>query len=81
MANEQILGRAVATLADVEEQADFEALYLGQGLLTTSAKIAFLSGKLGILASRCEQVETQEEELFGLEQFALLHPWYCKPQD
>ena len=71
-------GRNVAILADVEEQMDFKELYSTQGLVAIEDKIAFLNKELGIIATRCEQEETLEEELLGLEEFALLHPWYCQ---
>ena len=74
----EMLDRAVETLADVEDQADFARLYSRHGLVSIEDKIAFLNKKLGILATRCEEEETPAEELLGLEEFALLHPWYCK---
>ena len=76
----QISARAIATLADVEEQTDFAELYSNQGLQDIKDKIAFLTKELGIIATRCEQEETPEEELIGLEEYALLHPWYCQRQ-
>jgi hypothetical protein len=72
--------RNVATLADVEDQVDFAMLYDCQGLVTIEDKIAFLAKNLGIIATRCEQEESPEDELLGLEEFALLHPWYCRSQ-
>ena len=73
--NVQPASRNVTVLADVKEQSDFDALYSHQGLGTLEAKIRFLMDELGILATRCEGEETLDEELFGLEEYALSHPW------
>jgi len=78
MQQSQSLGREVTALAEVKAPADFVALYRAKNLQSLADKIRFLTEELGITNTRCEKEESLEEELLGLEEYALLHPWYCQ---
>ena len=74
----QTISRNVVTLADVEEQNDFEALYDSQGLATTQDRIAFLMKNMKIRKIRTERKETPAERLSGLEELLLNYPELLK---
>jgi hypothetical protein len=68
----------IETLANVEVQADFEALYKNSNLSSTEDKIKFLRDSLGILAIRHGKNISPGALLKDLESYALSHPWLYK---
>lgn len=61
-------------LKEVKTKNDIETLYVENNLTSLKDKILFLRNEMGILASRGD-VETEEEELLGLEELALTKIW------
>jgi len=78
MENGQTTSRNVATLADVEEQSDFQMLYSNQGLSTLQDRIAYIMENTTIRKIRTERQETPEERLDGLEELLLNFPELLK---
>lgn len=65
-------------LAQAETRDDLERIYHNHNLSTTEEKIAFLTKVMRIRVSLCGELETPEEELFGLEELALSRLWEWK---
>jgi len=63
------------TLGDVEQLGQFQAYYAANNLQTTEAKIDNLTKVMQIIGTRCDKIETKEEELAGLEELALQGFW------
>jgi hypothetical protein len=63
------------TLHDVNAPEQFEAYYKSNNLQTTDAKISYLRNAMKIRAILCDEVETPEEVLAGLEESAILGFW------
>jgi hypothetical protein len=62
-------------LRDVVEKRDLERLYATNSLKTCQEKIAYLVATMKIRAMRCDEEESPEENLAGLEELALLGDW------
>ena len=62
-------------LSDVEQHSQFAAYYAENNLQTIEEKIDNLTTTMKIIATRCDEEETQEEELAGLEELALQGFW------
>jgi hypothetical protein len=65
----------IANLANVEKKEDLDLLYKSLGLSSTELKIKYLIAAMKIRAMRCEEEETPEENLAGLEEIVLLKHW------
>ena len=63
------------TLHDVNEQSKFEEFYRVNNVNTISEKINYLKKSMKIRAILCDEEETPEEELAGLEESALQGFW------
>jgi len=63
------------TLHEVTAQRQFEEYYKSNNLQTTDAKISYLKKAMKIRAMLCDEDETPEEVLSGLEESALLGYW------
>jgi len=63
------------TLREVEQQAQFAAYYAANNLQAIDDKINNLTSTMKIRATRCDDKETKEEELAGLEELALQGFW------
>jgi len=63
------------TLHEVEQPEQFQAYYAENNLQSTEAKIDNLTKTMRIIATRCDKIETKEEELAGLEELALQGFW------
>lgn len=63
------------TLQEVSEQEQFEEYYRLNGLLTTDDKISNLKKVMKVRAMLCDEDETPNEVLSGLEESALLGLW------
>jgi len=62
-------------LEDVVEQNQFEEYYSSNGLNTTDERIDRLIKTMKIRAMHCDEQETPEEMLAGLEETALFGCW------
>jgi hypothetical protein len=62
-------------LRNVVEREDLEQLYEKNNLTTCEQKIAYLVATMKIRAMRCDEEESPEENLAGLEEVALLGDW------
>jgi hypothetical protein len=62
-------------LADATTKEALEELYEKAGLKTNDKKVDFLTREMGIKAMRCDEEETPEENLAGLEELALMGDW------
>jgi hypothetical protein len=62
-------------LIDVQAREDFGRLYEEHQLTTYEDKISYLVASMKIRAMRCDEEETPEENLSGLEELALLGDW------
>jgi hypothetical protein len=62
-------------LHDVEKREHFAEYYAANNLTTTDDKIDNLTRTMKIRATRCDEKETKDEELAGLEELALLGYW------
>jgi len=62
-------------LRDIVEQSQFENLYRANGLNCVEDKINYLKKTMKIRAICCDEEETPEEILSGLEESALLGYW------
>jgi hypothetical protein len=69
------VGGVITDLRDVEDQSQFEGLYRSKGLRDTADKIGYLKTAMKIRATCCDDPETPEEILAGLEETALLGYW------
>lgn len=65
----------ITNLLDIEDQSQFEALYRAKGLNGVEAKIGYLKKAMKIRAIRCDEDETPEEILSGLEDSVLEGFW------
>jgi hypothetical protein len=63
------------TLHEVNSPEKFEEYYRSNNLQTTDKKIDYLRKAMKIRATLCDEVETPEEILGGLEESALLGFW------
>jgi len=63
------------TLHDVERPEQFQAYYAENNLQTIDDKIKNLTTTMQIIATRCDDTETKEEDLAGLEELALQGFW------
>jgi hypothetical protein len=63
------------TLHEVNAPEQFEDYYNSNNLMTVSDKIDYLKKAMKIRAMLCDEDETQEEVLIGLEESALLGYW------
>jgi len=63
------------TLHEVGEQEQFEEYYKSNNLQTVKEKIDYLKKAMKIRAMLCDEDETPEEVLSGLEESALLGYW------
>jgi len=66
-------------LQEVEQKGQFKAYYEANNLQTIDEKISDLTRTMKIRATRCDDTETKDEELAGLEELVLLGYWraYC----
>lgn len=62
-------------LHDVERHEQFADYYAANNLQTIDAKIDNLTRTMKVRATRCDDIETKDEELAGLEELALLGYW------
>jgi len=62
-------------LHDVKTKEQFMDLYREKNLQTCAQKIAYLIAAMKIRAMRCDEAETEAENLAGLEEVALLGYW------
>jgi hypothetical protein len=65
----------IKTLSDMKDFDDFKTLYEQNNLSTDQEKIDFLVNTMKIKAIHCDEEETPEIKLLGLEELALLNPW------
>ena len=63
------------TLHDVQEKGQLSAYYTEKNLQTIEQKIDNLTKTMKIRATKCDEAETKEEILAGLEETALLGNW------
>jgi hypothetical protein len=62
-------------LHEVSAPEQFEEYYRSNNLQTTDAKISYLKNAMKIRAMLCDEAETPEEVLAGLEESALHGFW------
>jgi hypothetical protein len=62
-------------LHDIERDEQFSEYYETNNLQTIEEKIDNLTRTMKIRATRCDEIETEEEKLAGLEETALLGNW------
>jgi len=63
------------TLDEVESHEQFEAYYAANNLHKIDEKIDDLTKIMKIIATRCDEEESKEDELAGLEELALQGYW------
>jgi hypothetical protein len=63
------------TLHEVGEPKQFEEYYKSNNLQTINDKITYLKKAMKVRAMLCDDVETPEDVLAGLEESALLGFW------
>jgi len=63
------------TLYEVNTPEKFEEYYRSNNLLTVSDKINSLKNTMKVKAILCDEEETEEEILSGLEESAILGCW------
>ncbi|MDR2868907.1 MAG: hypothetical protein LBV04_00480 [Deferribacteraceae bacterium] len=62
-------------LHDVTEKEQFEAYYNEKKLIDIHEKIAHLTKSMKIRAIRCDEIETDQENLDSLEELVILGYW------
>ena len=62
-------------LHEIERHEQFAEYYAANNLQTIDDKIDNLTKIMKIRATRCDEIETKDEELAGLEETALLGNW------
>ena len=62
-------------LHDVSSQEQFEEYYQSNNVQTVEDKINYLKNAMKVKAMLCDENETSEEVLAGLEESALLGYW------
>jgi hypothetical protein len=63
------------TLHEISGQEQFEEYYKSNNLQTIDEKINYLTRAMKVRAMLCDEFETPEEVLAGLEESALLGYW------